>query len=187
MHYTVAGGRVDVDYLAGSALTSVVVVVPDGAAHELRGGGFSERQADPPATRDNLGMTEFPDSHRDLLEAEVASLATIGANGFPQLTEVWFLLDGGELKLSLNSSRLKTRNLLKRPECSLLMLDLQNPYRYLEVRGTARIEDDDDYAFARKVGAKYNADLKVHDQPGDRRVVVTVEPVNVYPVDMRGG
>src|SRR5450755_4596915 len=132
-------------------------------------------------------MTTFPDSHRDLLEAQVASLATIGRDGFPQLTEIWFLLEDGELKLSLNTSRIKTRNLQERPQCSLLVLDLQNPYRYLEVRGNARIEPDDDYAFARRVGAKYDADLKVHDGPGDRRVVITIEPSNIYAVDMSGG
>jgi len=132
-------------------------------------------------------MTTFPESHRDLLDAPVASLATIGSDGFPHLTEIWFLHDDGELKLSLNTSRLKTRNLRKRPQCSLLLLDLQNPYRYLEVRGNARIEADDDHAFARRLGAKYNADLKVHDQPGDSRVAITIEPTNVYAVDMSGG
>jgi PPOX class probable F420-dependent enzyme len=131
-------------------------------------------------------MTTFPDSHHDLLDAQVGTLATIGGDGLPQLTEIWFLHDEGELKISLNSSRLKTRNLRKRPQCSLLVLDLQNPYRYLEVRGTARIEPDDDYVFASKVGAKYDSDLKVHDGPGDTRVVVTVEPANVYAVDMSG-
>ena len=132
-------------------------------------------------------MTTFPDSHSDLLDAQVASLATIGGDGFPQLTEVWFLHDDGELKLSLNTARLKTRNLIKRPKCSVMLLDLQNPYRYLVVRGNARVEPDDDYAFANKLGAKYSADPKVHDQPGDKRVVVTIEPTNVYPVDMSGG
>jgi PPOX class probable F420-dependent enzyme len=133
-------------------------------------------------------MTNFPDSHRDLLDAQVATLATIGDNGFPQLTEVWFLHDDGDLKISLNDSRLKTRNLTKRPQCSLLLLDLQNPYRYLEVRGNAKIEPDDDYSFARRFGAKYGgADLSEHDKPGDKRVVVTIEPANVYAVDMSGG
>jgi len=138
---------------------------------------------------ENRAMSTFPDTHRDLLQAQVASLATIGANGVPQLTEVWFLYDDddGELKLSLNGSRLKTRNLRRRPQCSLLLLDLANPYRYLEVRGHARIQADDDYAFADRVGAKYNADLRVHDRPGDSRVVVTIEPANVYAVDMSGG
>jgi PPOX class probable F420-dependent enzyme len=132
-------------------------------------------------------MTNFPDSHRDLLDAQVATLATIGGNGFPQLTEIWFLHDDGELKTSLNSSRLKTRNLQKRPQCSLFLLDLQNPYRYLEVRGNAKIEPDDDYAFARKLSAKYGgADLSEHDNPGESRLVVTIEPANVYAVDMSG-
>src|ERR1700749_1179630 len=109
-------------------------------------------------------MTDFPETQRDLLDAPVASLATIGRSGFPQVTEIWFLHDEGELKLSLNTSRLKTRNLQRDPKCSLFLLDLAFPYRYLEVRGNARIEPDDDYAFARKLGAKYDADLKVHDQ-----------------------
>jgi PPOX class probable F420-dependent enzyme len=131
-------------------------------------------------------MTTFPQSHSDLLDAQVASLATIGGDGFPQQTELWFLYDEGELKLSLNTARLKTRNLMKRPQCSLMLLDLNNPYRYLVVRGNAQIESDDDYAFAKKLGAKYSADVSAHDQPGDKRVVVTIEPTKIYPVDMSG-
>ena len=131
-------------------------------------------------------MTTFPESHRDLLDAQVATLATVGGDGFPQQTELWFLYDEGELKLSLNTARLKTRNLMKRPECSLMLLDLNNPYRYLVVRGNARVASDDDYAFASKLGAKYSADVSAHDQPGDKRVAVTIEPTKIYPVDMSG-
>jgi PPOX class probable F420-dependent enzyme len=132
-------------------------------------------------------MTTFPESHRGLLDAQVATLATVGGDGYPQMTEIWFLHDDGELKLSLNTSRLKIRNLMKRPQCSLMLLDLENPYRYLVVRGNARIEADDDYAFAERLGAKYSAELRVHDQPGDKRVVVTIEPTKIYPVDMSAG
>jgi len=132
-------------------------------------------------------MTEFPASHQDLLDAEVATLATVGADGYPQLSEVWFLHDDGEVGLSLNGARLKTKNLEARPECSLFILDLANPYRFLEIRGRARIAPDDDYGFADKVGAKYGgADLRTMDGPGESRVVVTIDPVNVWPVDMRG-
>jgi PPOX class probable F420-dependent enzyme len=127
-------------------------------------------------------MTDFPESHRDLLDAQVATLATIDRDGFPQVTAVWFLHDEGELRLSLNNARQKTKNLRERPECSLFLLDLQNPYRYLEVRGRARIEPDDDYEFASKVSAKYGMDLRAIDQPGESRVVVTIEPRKLYPV-----
>jgi PPOX class probable F420-dependent enzyme len=131
-------------------------------------------------------VTSFPESHRDLLDAPVATLATIGDDALPQLTEVWFLLDQGELRLSLNTARWKTKNLRQRPACSLLLLDPASPYRYLEVRGRARVDDDGDYVFARKVGEKYGADLSVHDGPGESRVVVTIEPVRIHAVDMRG-
>ena len=129
--------------------------------------------------------TDFPDSHRDLLDARFATLATVGKDGGPQLTEVWFLFEDGEVRISLNDSRLKTKNLVARPRCSLFILDLENPFRYLDVRGTARIEPDDDYAFAERVGAKYGgADLRDHDGPGENRVVVTIDPTNVFAVDM---
>ncbi len=133
-------------------------------------------------------MTTFPDSHRDLLDAPVATLATVDSRGFPQQTEVWFLYEDGEVKTSLNDSRLKTRNLMRRPQCSLFILDLTNPYRYLVVRGNARIEPDRDYGFATRLGAKYGgADVRDHDGPGEQRVVVTIDPVSVYPVDMGAG
>ena len=129
-------------------------------------------------------MSAIPETHRDLLDAEFATLATLAADGAPQLTEVWFLYDDGEVKLSLNSSRMKTKNLVARPQCSLFVLDLANPFRYMDVRGRALIEPDDDYAFADRVGAKYNSDLREHDGPGEARVVVTIERTNVFAVDM---
>jgi PPOX class probable F420-dependent enzyme len=129
-------------------------------------------------------MADFPQSHRDLLDSQVATFATIDDNGFPQLTEVWFLHDEGQVKVSINTGRAKLRNLEQRPQCSLLVLDLQNPYRYLEVRGRARVEPDDDRSFAGKVGEKYGADLTAYDGPQDGRVVITIEPEKIYPVDM---
>jgi PPOX class probable F420-dependent enzyme len=84
-----------------------------------------------------LAVTEIPGSHRDLLQSAVATLATIGPDGRPQLTEVWFLEDEGSVAISLNTSRQKTKNLADRPQCSLLVLDLAVPQRYLEIRGDA--------------------------------------------------
>lgn len=133
-------------------------------------------------------MTTFPESHRDLLDAQVATLATINGDGSPQLSEIWFVHDeDGELRLSLNTTRLKTRNLRQRPPCSLLILDLQNPYRYLVVRGNARLEDDTAYEFVQRIERKYGTDVREHDHPGEGRVKVTIEPSNVYAVDMSGG
>jgi PPOX class probable F420-dependent enzyme len=132
-------------------------------------------------------VTDFPESHRDLLDNEVGTLATIDPRGLPQLSGVWFLLDEDEVRLSLNTARKKTRNLQARPECSFLILDLANPYRFLEIRGRARLDPDPDYVFADRLGAKYGGvDLRPIDKPGESRVVVTIEPVSVWPVNMRG-
>lgn len=130
-------------------------------------------------------MPVIPDSHRDLLLAKYATIATIGPDGRPQLSEVWFLAEGDTVKVSLNTARQKTKNLVARPQVNLFILDLEVPFRYLELRGDAEVAPDDDYAFASKVGAKYGADLRVHDQPGESRVVVTIRPARVNAIDMR--
>ncbi len=130
-------------------------------------------------------MPNVPDSHRDLLDAPVATLATLGADGRPQLSAVWFLADGDSVRVSLNTSRQKTKNLSARSAATLFILDTSNPARYLELRGDAKVAPDPDYAFADQVGAKYGGvDLRNMDQPGESRVVVTIEPVRVNAVDM---
>jgi PPOX class probable F420-dependent enzyme len=131
-------------------------------------------------------MPAIPASHRDLLDGEFATLATIGPDGRPQLSEVWILADGDTVAISLNTARQKTRNLRANPAATVFILDLAMPYRYLEIRGDAEITPDDDYTFADQVGAKYHSDLREHDQPGQSRVKVTIRPVRVNAVNMRG-
>lgn len=130
-------------------------------------------------------MPEIPASHRDLLDGQFATLATVGTDGRPQLSEVWFLAEGETLGLSLNTSRQKSKNLAANPAVNLFLLDLGSAYRYLEIRGDAEVTPDDDYEYANKVGAKYNANLKDRDQPGDKRVKVTIRPTRINAVDMR--
>jgi PPOX class probable F420-dependent enzyme len=117
-------------------------------------------------------MPEIPATHRDLIENnQIVILATVGSDGFPQVTAVWFLAEpDGTVKLSLNTSRQKTRNLLRRPEATLFFVDPANPYRTLEIRARAEVAPDADYAFA---------DLRTMDRPGEERVVVTLVPVRI--------
>jgi len=131
-------------------------------------------------------MSAIPPSHRDLLDGQFATLATVGPDGRPQLSEVWFLAEDDTIRISLNTARQKTKNLMASPVATVFLLDLANPYRYLEIRGDAEITPDDDYAFADRVGAKYHANLREHDQPGEGRVIVTIRPVRINAVNMRG-
>jgi PPOX class probable F420-dependent enzyme len=124
-------------------------------------------------------MTTIPETHKDLLNAPVGVLGTVGSSGRPQLSGVWFLAEDDTVRLSLNTVRQKVKNLQANPKVSLLIF-AESPYKYLELRGDAEISPDPDYEFADKVGAKYGgADLRTMDQPGETRVVVTIHPERV--------
>jgi PPOX class probable F420-dependent enzyme len=127
-------------------------------------------------------MTAIPETHRDILDtAPVGIVATVGPDGMPQVTANWFLAEeDGMVRMSLNTTRQKVKNLMRRPESTVFFLDTANPYRTLEIRARAEIEPDPDYIFADRVGAKYGgADARTMDQPGETRVVVTFVPVKV--------
>ena len=130
-------------------------------------------------------QTTVPETFRDLLDAQVATFATVGPDGRPQLSAVWFLHDDGELKVSLHATRQKTKNLRRNPAVNLFVLDPQNAMRYLEVRGDAGLADDTDYGFAASVAAKYGGvDLRQMDGDDQRRVVATVRPAHVVAIDL---
>jgi PPOX class probable F420-dependent enzyme len=126
-------------------------------------------------------MITIPETHQDLLNANVAMLATIGQDEYPQVTALWFLFDDDDvIRLSLNTTRQKVKNLRVRPECTFFVLDTTNPYRTLEIRARAVIEPDQDYTFARKLAAKYGGvDLRDSDRPGETRVVVSLQPIKI--------
>ena len=129
-----------------------------------------------------------PPTHLDLLDAPVAALATIGPDGRPQVSAVWFLAEDDVIKVSLNVARQKVKNLAANPAATVFIHDTANPARYVEIRGDATAEPDDDYAFAEHVVAKYGSpDMRAIDGPGGRRVAITVNPVRINAVDLSAG
>ena len=130
-------------------------------------------------------QTTIPEAFTDLLDAPFATLATVGADGRPQVSAVGFLHDDGQLKVSLHAKRQKTKNLRRNPAVNMFILDPHNPMRYLEIRGDAELADDPDYAFADTLGAKYpGTDLRQMDGDDRRRFVVTIRPTRVVAVDL---
>jgi PPOX class probable F420-dependent enzyme len=81
-------------------------------------------------------MTDIPSGFKDLLEKKAfASLATVNADGTPQVTPVWFDWDGRHLRINTAKGRIKDKNLRSRPAVALVIMDPDNPYRYLQIRG----------------------------------------------------
>ena len=130
--------------------------------------------------------TVVPEEHREVLDAPYGVLTTLGRDGYPQSTMVAFLAEGGLIKISLNTTRQKTRNLMARPRATLLIPDPASPYRTLEIRGDVEITPDDDYGFARHVGHKYGGtDFRYADRPGESRVGVVLHPARINVTDLR--
>lgn len=123
-----------------------------------------------------------PESHRDLLESTaLAEVATIGPDGAPQVSPVWFGWDGKLLSFSQTETRQKYRNLHRDSRLALAIVDVSNPYRYIEIRGkVVKFIDDPDKAFINAMSKKYlDQDPYPWNQPEDERVIVLVEPERV--------
>jgi PPOX class probable F420-dependent enzyme len=121
----------------------------------------------------------IPDSHGDILDkGAFGHVATIGPNGEPQSNPVWFDWDGTYLRFSQLTTRQKLRNLRRDPRIAISILDPDDPYRYLEIRGrVVDIEDDPQWEFINKMAKKYlGLDENPWNRPGDDRVVIVVEP-----------
>ncbi|HVW40634.1 MAG TPA: PPOX class F420-dependent oxidoreductase [Amycolatopsis sp.] len=127
-----------------------------------------------------------PEAFRDLLDTPVAALATQGPDGHPQVTAVAFLHDKDDdlVKVSLNDTRQKTKNLRRDPNTTLFILDPATPYRTLEIRARAELVPDPDFAFAKVAGAKYGQDFHDRDLPGETRSIVILHPVKVNATDL---
>jgi PPOX class probable F420-dependent enzyme len=120
----------------------------------------------------------LPDSHADLLDAAgVATLSTIGPDGRPQVTALWYQRDGDVVRMSAIRSRQKYRNVAARPQATLFLLDPDNPYRTLEIRGDVTVDDDADLAFFTQVAHAYGQEPESF--PTEGRVIITLTPRRV--------
>ena len=86
-----------------------------------------------------MANATVPESHADLLEAPIATLATVGRDGRPQTSTVWFLAETAG-SFSPHTDRQKTRT--GRRTGVACNPDQANPAPLPEMRGDARIESD---------------------------------------------
>lgn len=125
-------------------------------------------------------MPLIPDSHRDLAQAPVvASLATVGADGTPQVTAIWFVTESDTVRISLATARQKYKNIVARPLATLFIIDPNNPFRTLEIRGSVSVGEDPDRALFAKVFRHYGQDPDASPVPQGGRVAVTLTPTHV--------
>lgn len=123
--------------------------------------------------------TVIPPEKVDLLKSTaLAHVATIGPDSAPQVNPVWFDWDGRHLRFSQTTARQKKKNVERDPRIALSIVDPENPYRYLEIRGkVVAIEPDRKNAFIDAMANKYmGVEAYPWHNPSDERVVIVVEP-----------
>jgi len=124
---------------------------------------------------------EIPESHADILDKRCfASVATMRPDGTLSCNPVSIDWDGAKVRFSSREETKKVRNLRVDPRIALSILDPDDPTRYLEIRGTAHIEADEDRAFVNQIARKYmDVDVYPYDAPAAKRVIVTVHAEHV--------
>ncbi len=129
-------------------------------------------------------MKTIPESHQDLLKDETKAfvyLATVMADGTPQVTPVWFNTEGSYILLNSATGRLKDKNMRNRPNVALCIADPKNPYRYLQIRGKiVEFTNKNAEEHIDILNMKYhgNPNYPGHN-PAQPRVIYKVEPQKV--------
>lgn len=131
-----------------------------------------------------MSLKTIPESHADLLEDETkafAFLATVMADGSPQVTPVWFNADDEYILVNSARGRVKDRNMRKRPKVALVIQDPKNPYRYIQIMGTVvEITTKGALEHIDALNMKYRGTPKyTTGRPGEERVIYKIAPYRV--------
>jgi PPOX class probable F420-dependent enzyme len=90
-------------------------------------------------------MAEIPAAYLDLLTEKkaIANLATLQPDGSPQVTPVWFDYINGRIRVNTAKGRVKARNMSEGSKVAMSIVDPDNAYRYIQIRGTVTEETTD--------------------------------------------
>jgi len=128
-------------------------------------------------------MASIPATHADLLtKRSFAHVATLNADGSPQVTPVWVDFDGANVLINTARGRVKARNLAREPRVALSIADPDNPYRYLGIQGrVVEMTEAGGDAHIDKMAKKYlGRDTYPFRRPGERRVIVKIAPEKIH-------
>jgi PPOX class probable F420-dependent enzyme len=125
-------------------------------------------------------MAAIPDKYLDLLQRKkaFANLATLMPDGSPQVTPVWIDYADSVIRFNTAKGRVKARNLKVGSPVALAIMDPDESYRYLQVRGRVRrVAEEGADAHIDSLAKKYlGKDKYPFRQPGEVRVMYEIEP-----------
>ena len=121
----------------------------------------------------------IPAKYRDLFNKKAfASLTTLMPDGSPQTTPVWVDVEGDSVIFNSAKGRQKDRNVRRDPRVAMAIIDPDNAYRYLEIRGkVTEISEQGADAHIDKMAKKYlGQDKYPYRKPGEVRVIYKIRP-----------
>lgn len=127
-------------------------------------------------------MSRIPEDYQDLFDRPIiVSLATVQPDGQPQVTPVWADYVDNYVRINTAVGRQKYRNLIERPQATILVVDPDNGQRFVEVRGrVADVSEETGDAVIDKLAHKYlGVDVYPWHTPEETRVTFLIEPVRV--------
>lgn len=131
--------------------------------------------------------TDITEIDSEILANRVAILATLGPNGRPQQTPIWFIVEDNKIKMSVSQSRQKYKNLVADGRGTVLIFHPESEHYYVEIRGDIEVTDDLDFAFADRLGpTKYATDMRSFDSPDARWAMLSLMPTKINVIDVRG-
>lgn len=89
----------------------------------------------------------------------VAILATLRANGSPHQTAVWYVFQGGEVKITITDGRAKYRHVMRDPRVSLAIASPTAPYKEVVFEGKAMVDDEGGHDLFRQLAVRYYGDV----------------------------
>ncbi len=125
-----------------------------------------------------------PDSLAHILSWDAGALAhlgTVGPEGEPQISPVWFHWEDDLIKVSIYETSQKMRNIQRDRRVSVSIVDPDDPYRYIEVRGEViDLRRDPHLRFLTRMSGKYlGLDHYPWARDEDVEVVISIEPHHV--------
>jgi PPOX class probable F420-dependent enzyme len=129
-------------------------------------------------------MAELSEKARKLFEdPNFLFVATVNADGSPQVTPVWTALDNGHITFNTAVGRVKERNLRRDPRVGLSITAKDDPFKKVDIAGRVVdfIEGDEAYAQIDDLSEKYIGQRPYPwRQESEQRVKVVIEPVRVH-------
>ena len=127
-------------------------------------------------------MATIPENYLDLLTSKkaFANIATVMKDGSPQVTPIWFDYTDGKIRVNTARGRVKSRTMREGVPVALAVMDPDNPYRYIQIRGrVSRITENGADAHIDSLAKKYlGQDKYPFRQPGETRVTYEIEPAS---------